>query len=84
MKNTIKALTLALVLSFSTTIAMADGIIIGDRADKSCDAKETYGIIIGDRSLVGDVFEAITGIIIGDSKEEAPCVDKEGIIIGDR
>jgi hypothetical protein len=68
MKNTIKAFTLVMVLMFSTTFAMAEGIIIGDRKADGCD-KETNGIIIGDRSFIGGIIETLEGIIIGDSKK---------------
>ncbi len=84
MKNTVKALTLAAVLMMGTTFANAEGIIIGDRAEKPCTEKETHGIIIGDRAtgLFDRFVDVLEGIIIGDSKET--CLDKEGIIIGDR
>ncbi len=86
MKNTTKALALAIVLMFGTTFANAEGIIIGDRAEKGCTKEVNEGIIIGDKAegFFSGLIDTLEGIIIGDSKEDAPCLDKEGIIIGDR
>lgn len=86
MKNTAKIAALAIVLMFGASIVKADGIIIGDRAEKGC-TKPTEGIIIGDRAtgFFGSIVGSLEGIIIGDNAEK-PCDEKsnEGIIIGDR
>lgn len=77
MKNTIKAITLTAVLAFGSNLALADGIIIGDRSEKGCSVAQTEGIIIGDRE----------GIIIGDRTSGVVAgvlFTLEGIIIGDR
>lgn len=90
MKNTIKAITLTTVFMFGTSLAMAEGIIIGDRGVPTCEAKggiiigDREGIIIGDRGIVAEFFGKVKGFFVGDTKENGPCSEKDGIIIGDR
>lgn len=83
MKNTAKVAALAIVLMFGANIVKADGIIVGDRAEKGCVKQTSEGIIVGDRGIFGTIFDTLEGIIVGDSKEN-PCVEKNGIIVGDR
>lgn len=83
MKNTVKVAALAIVLMFGANIVKADGIIVGDRAEKGCVKQTSEGIIVGDRGIFGTIFDTLEGIIVGDSKEN-PCVEKNGIIVGDR
>lgn len=94
MKNTIKAITLTAVLAFGSNLALAEGIIIGDRSEKGCTSvTQTEGIIIGDRTsgIVAGVLFTLEGIIIGDRAEtmkddcnSATTSRRDGIIIGDR
>ena len=86
MKNTMKAIALALVLSFTATIANAkDGIIISDRGVvKGCDVKEqATGIIVVGMPGIIVVGRAILGIIVSD-KADRSCTQETGIIVSDR
>ena len=81
MKNTVTALTLAIVLASGASFAHA-GIILTDRAEQECkSAKE--GIIVTD--FVG-VFRAILGIILTDKPISDGCKvpTRNGIILTDR
>lgn len=94
MKNTAKVAALAIVLMFGANMAKADGIIVGDRAERGCTTKQSEegiivgdreGIIVGDRGVVSSIFAALEGIIVGDRSENS-CTKQteEGIIVGDR
>ena len=87
MKNTAKVAALAIVLMFGSSIVKADGIIVGDKAEKGCVSVTNDGIIVGDRAtgFFGKISDFIEGIIVGDSAQK-PCEEKsnEGIIVGDR
>ncbi len=78
MKNTLKAITLAAVLTFGATFANA-GLLVSDRpsqtGDTTCNNTDTSvtGIIIG--GVTGIIIGGIAGIIIGGDP---------GIIIGGR
>lgn len=94
MKNTIKAFTLALVLMFGATFAMAEGIIVSDRKETACDKIERNGIIVfgaqGGIIVFGTattgiiVFGAKEGIIVfGGSDSNKQCTERNGIIVSD-
>ncbi len=92
MKNTIKAATLATLLSFGSTFAMAEGIIVGGRAENECSVEKngimvsdapTPGIIVGGSPIIAGVVAVLEGIIVGGKPEPAPCVEKNGIMVSD-
>ena len=88
MKNTIKAITLTVILAFGSTFAMG-GIILGGKSETGCQVDENTGIILGGRALIGDLLEAIGGIILGGRAEKEttkfdPCTEKGGILVSDR
>ena len=93
MKNTITALTLAIVLLFGTTFATA-GIIVSDRSEKpnTCTSDDKNGIIVLEAQGAIIVFGALGGIIVFGAqggiivfgKEKVkPCTEKNGIIVSD-
>ncbi|MEJ7624365.1 MAG: hypothetical protein WKF34_10275 [Pyrinomonadaceae bacterium] len=89
MKNTIKAITFALVLTFTATFASANGgIIVSDRAANGCVEKKDGIIVVGraEGIIVVGIARLIDalGIIVSD-KAQGPCVEKkDGIIVSDR
>jgi hypothetical protein len=91
MKNTIKAATLAIVLTFGSTFAMAGIIAGGNPTPATCQEKKgilvsdapTPGIIAGGSPIVAGVVAVLVGIIAGGKAEPAPCVEMNGILVSD-
>ena len=82
MKNIVPAFTMAIVLMMGATFANA-GIIISERPVADCTQKDGIIISEGTGIIISEIVRAITGIIISEQKETAPCVAKNGLLIGD-
>ncbi|MFN2501728.1 MAG: hypothetical protein ABR530_06930 [Pyrinomonadaceae bacterium] len=87
MKKTLTAITLALMLTASSTFAHG-GIRVSDKRVQTCQSAETDGIIVfGKNGIIvfGAAIQAITGIIVFGAKESSTCtestVTKNGIIV---
>ncbi len=83
MKKTLSTITLAAVLTFGTTVASADGLIIGGRTantENTCTQVEKDGLIIGG---IIDIIYQFTGILVYDRSE--PCAEqsRDGLLISD-
>ena len=80
MKKTITAMTLAMILTFGTTFAKADGILVADRSAETCTSTDSVkdGIIYVGRSIL-----EFAGILV--AERTAPCSDssRDGILISD-
>jgi len=93
MKKTITTITLAMVLTFTATIANA-GILISDRDNSGKTDCTKEGILVSDSTgiivygregiIVYGIAMALEGILISDRSKDAPCTTKEGILISDR
>jgi len=87
MKNTITTITLAIVMTFSTTLANA-GIMVSDKAAPAPCADSTKdGILVGGRSLLMDGIRLAiafkTGILVGGRTNPETCTQsKDGILVG--
>lgn len=86
-------MTLAAVLMFGATFAMAEGILVSDTKTTECTQTNegiivfgaADGIIVFGSAQTGIiVFGAAEGIIVFGGKDGSQCTEKNGILVSDR